>query len=474
MAKTPPRRSHRRLIRCLPLALVLALLAAACGGDDGTTSTRDTASEATTPAEAADIPEPSDEPDATASEAADAGSESDSASDSGEAVVLSFVGPETPEAMAPVIAAFEEQNPMITVEYESVPFNDLNSIIQTRVGAGDSDPDVYTADQPRIAALVDRGLLLDITDEVGDISDLVIQSSIDASTVDDRLYALPISTSTQLLYYNSALLEAAGTDLPSMDPADRLTWEQVRTDAAAAQEAGAEFGMMWDQVNRYYQLQPLPESAGGGSGVGPDELDIDVTGDGWVQAMTYYGDAFADGLAARGVPPEQTPDMFASGQVAYFVGGPWWLPTFDDAEGLEFGVAPHPYFEGGEEVTPTGAWSWGVSSSSDHPQEALQFIQFAALDDDGALATAQGFPLPPANLSTFESYYADNQVVDGVAELISYELENTSRIRPRTRGYVELEEFMGQAFEDIRNGSDPAETLQAAQENIQQAWSRLE
>ncbi|MDQ3543854.1 MAG: sugar ABC transporter substrate-binding protein, partial [Actinomycetota bacterium] len=61
-----------------------------------------------------------------------------------------------------------------------------------------------------------------------------------------------------------------------------------------------------------------------------------------------------------------------------------------------------------------------------------------------------------------------------VGDLISYELANTSRIRPRTRGYVEFEEFMGQAFEDIRNGSDPATALQSAQDLIEQAWSRLD
>ena len=470
--KATTRSRRRSLARLAAVPVALALVAAACGSDD------DDADEAEAPAEATEAPAEADDStesdesesadDAEATEGTDAPAE-----EPAEQVVLSFVGPEAPEAMDPVIAAFEAANPGITVEYESVPFNDLNSIIQTRVGAGDADPDVYTADQPRIAALVDRGLLLDITDEVGDLSGIVIESSIEASTVGDRLYALPISTSTQLLYYNVGLLDAAGIEAPSIDPAERLTWETVFGEAQLAQEAGAEFGMMWDQVNRYYQLQPLPESAGGGSGVGPGELDIDVTNDEWVAAMTFYGQAFESGVAARGVPPEQTPDMFANGQVAYFVGGPWWLPMFAGTEGLEFGVAPHPYFDGGEEVTPTGAWSWGVNPNSDNAAEAVAFIEFAALDPEGALATAQGFPLPPANLSTFESYYADNVLVEGVADLISYELENTSRIRPRTMGYVEFEEFMGQAFEDIRNGSDPASALQSAQDNIEQAWSRL-
>ena len=189
------------------------------------------------------------------------------------------------------------------------------------------------------------GSLLDLSSHVGGIEG-VIQSSLDASTVDGKLHALPISTSSQILYYNKKLLDAAGIDMPSIDPADRMTWEEVRAAGAKAQEAGAEFGFMWDQINRYYQLQPLAESAGGGSGIGPGQLDIDVTNEGWVKAMTFYAAAFEDGLAPRGVQPGQTQDVFASGQIAFFAGGPWWLPLFSGAEGLEFGVAPYPYFEG--------------------------------------------------------------------------------------------------------------------------------
>lgn len=386
-------------------------------------------------------------------------------------ITLTFVGPESPTSMEPVIAAFEAANPTIRVNYESVPFKDLNSIIQARVGAGDADPDIYTADQPRIAALVDRGMLLDLSPYV-DVIEGVIQSSVDASTVDGKLYALPISTSSQITYYNKSLLDAAGIAHPSIDPAERMTWEDMRENGEKSRAAGSDFGFMWDQINRYYQLQPLVESAGGGSGIGPGQLDIDVTNEGWVKAMTFYAATFADGLAPRGVQPGQTKDVFANGDIAYFVGGPWWMGFFNKAENLDYGIAPHPYFEGGEEVTPTGAWSWGVNPNSDNVDAAVAFVKFAALDPNGALETAKGFGLPPANLSTFEAYYSGNQTVEGVADLIKSELANTSRIRPRSTGYVEFETFIGNAFEDIRNGAEPADALATAQTAIERAWSR--
>ncbi|MGY8791149.1 MAG: ABC transporter substrate-binding protein, partial [Pseudomonadales bacterium] len=238
-----------------------------------------------------------------------------------EDVTLTFVGPQAPSSMEPVIAAFEAANPTVKVNYESIPFKDLNSVLQARVGAGDPNPDVYTADQPRIAALVDRSMLLDLSPYVDKIEG-VIQSSVDASTVDGKLYALPISTSSQITYYNKKLLDNAGIDHPSINPSGRMTWEEMRANGEKSKAAGSDFGFMWDQINRYYQLQPLAESAGGGSGIILEESKVDVTNDGWIKAMTFYASTFADGLAPRGVQPGQTKDVFANGNIAYFVGGP--------------------------------------------------------------------------------------------------------------------------------------------------------
>jgi len=391
-----------------------------------------------------------------------------------DTVTLSFVGPEANTTMQPVIDAFQAANPNIIVNYEQVPFADLNDILQTRIGGGDSTPDIFTADQPRIPALVDRGFLEDITNDVGDISDRVIQSSIDASTVNGRLYALPMSTSTQLLYYNADLLEVAGIDLPTMDPQDRLTWEALTEAAVAAQEAGAEYGFMFDQVSRVYQILPLPESLGGGNGISTDDpLSPAFTNDAWVDALTFYGDLFKSGIAPRGVPPEQTPDLFASGRVAFFVGGPWWLPLFSGIDGLNFGVSAHPYFADGEPVTPTGAWSWGINPNTQYREEALQFLTFAALTAEGASAAAINFPLPPANIAAFEEVFVNNIEIDGLGDLILYELQNTAVIRPLTVGFIQFEEIVGQAMEDIRNGADVSTTLETATEDLQAAWSRL-
>lgn len=395
-----------------------------------------------------------------------------------EQVSLSFLGPQSATALEPVIAAFEEQHPNIDVTYESVPFAEFNDIIQTRLGAGDALPDIYTADQPRMQALVARDFLLDLTDLVEVPDGMFLDHTIEASSVDGRLYALPSSTSTAVMYYNIDLLEQAGVEPPSNDPEQRPTWEEMVEAARLSQEAGAQWGLMLDQVSRIYQFLPLAESLGGGSGVtGPDDLEPAVMNDDWIEAATFYGSLYADELAPRGVAGPQTVDLFANGQLAFFVGGPWHHIVFDEQDDLNYGIAAHPYFEGGEPVTPTGGYSRGINPNSQFQEEALQFIEFETMSTEGAVLSSEGQPIPPANVEALEEYLNrpvwQREETEGAADLMRHELTTTARLRPPTAGYVVFEDIMGATLEDIANGAEPAVALEGASEQLVDAWARL-
>lgn len=382
-----------------------------------------------------------------------------------------------PEAFQPVIDAFQAAHPNITVEYQSIPFNDFNAVLGARIGGGDDTIDVFDADMPRIDAYALRGWLADVTDAFPDIAEQVDPGSLEAATVDGRLLAMPYQTSTNLMYYNRAHLEAAGLELPSAGQDARMTWEQVAQDARAAQGAGAEWGLVFDQIDRYYQLEPLMVSVGGGTGgTGEGNLSPDVENEGWLKAMTWYGGLFAEGLSPRGVAAAETPDLFAGGQVAYFVGGPWWAPKFVAEEGLDFGVAPFPAFEGGTAASPTGGWALGLNPNSENRDAALIFMRFVGLEAGGYAQHITALAVPPSNLEGAEAFYASPAFADprmaGVVDLMKYELANTATLRLQNVGYVEFEDVMTRTFSDIINGADPAEALSAATMELDEAWDR--
>ena len=394
-------------------------------------------------------------------------------------VTITFLNSERPETYQPVIAEFERENPGITVRDETVPFDQLNAQVQARVGTGDTGIDVYGVDEPRIPALATRRLLLDLSAVRDQVTRATSAEALAITSYDGKLYALPEWTSTQLLYYNEDLLRKAGVASPPADVRQRLTWEQVLAFAGAAQKAGARWGVGFDQVDRYYQLQPLFESSGAGSGLtGPRMLTPAVNTAKWAQTLDWYGGLYKSGLSPRGIAPEQMPDLFRDGQLAFFVGGPWNFRSFEQVAGLHWGIAPHPYFAGGKPVTPTDSWAVGISPHSQHQAEALKFALFMTVNTKGDLLTTAQNPLPPANSNAFSQHVEQASAGGGAATapygaILSYELQHTAVSRPRTVGYVIFEQIMNRAFSDVRNGADAKPELARTDAQIQTAFSRL-
>jgi ABC-type glycerol-3-phosphate transport system substrate-binding protein len=396
-----------------------------------------------------------------------------------EDVTINFLHAQNERTYVPAIEAFEKANPGIKVRQQIVPFDQLNAQIQARIGAGDDSIDIYGADEPRVPALAKRGLLKDLSSETEKVTAATTPEAVSATSADGKLFALPQWTSTQLLFYNKELLEKAGIEPPSADPAKRMTWDELLANAKKAQEAGAKYGFGFEQVDRYYQLQPLFESSGAGSGLtGEGLLTPDVNSPKWVETMTWYGDLYKNGLAPRGISADQMSPLFLNGQIAYFVAGPWNFFDFGKSESLKWGIAPHPYFKDGKPVTATDSWAVGISPHSKHPEEALKFALYTTVDDEGALLTTAANPLPPANKAAFKKNVEEQTKLGGEAtapygDLLAFELSKTSISRPRTVGYVAFEEVMNRAFSDVRNGADPKQVLDRAEKQLQAAFSRL-
>lgn len=396
-----------------------------------------------------------------------------------QAVTLNFLAAERPDVVAPVIEAFQKANPDIRVAYTQVPFDNLNAQVQARIGARDPGIDVYGADTPRIPAFASRGFLLDLEPYRAEIEKVSNGTAVNAVSYDGKIWAFPMWTSTQLLFYNRDLLQKAGIEAPSATPTDRLTWDATLDLAKKAKEAGSPWGFSFEQVDRYYQLQPLFESAGGGSGLtGEGNLTPDITNDAWVKAAEWYQNLYTTELSPRGVPPEQMPDLFANGQMAFFVGGPWNFGRFNAVKGLNYGVAPVPYFKDGKPATPTDSWAIGINPYAANKDAAIKFAQFLSIDPEGNYLTVSANPLPPTNNQAYERYNSEiaklgNGIGPAAQAIITEEINNSAVGRPRSIGYVAFEDVMNRAFSDIRNGADVRQTLEQAQSQLTSTLSRV-
>ncbi len=245
-----------------------------------------------------------------------------------------------------------------------------------------------------------------------------------------------------------------------------MTWEQLTTDAKKAKDAGAKYGFLFGQFDRYYQLEPLPVQLGGSVGAtGDGNLTPDFTSDAWVKAFTWYRSLFEDGVSPRGMKSEQTDPAFLAGQAAYMVEGPWLLPQLQ-ASKVDWGVAPQPVFEGGKPATPTGSWSLGMNPFSKQKEAAAVFLNWMTVVTVAATSSTAPIrswrPAWRARRSTSRRRSSPRRRARTRPASSTSRRSNTAVNRVPTIGYIEFETIMNQAFADIRNGADPKTALDKA------------
>jgi alpha-glucoside transport system substrate-binding protein len=119
----------------------------------------------------------------------------------------------------------------ITVKWSKV--ENINQLIMTKIQANDT-PDIAMIPQPGVVAdIVDRGAAQPL-DDVVDMAALessMVPGTLDAGTVDDKLYGLLTSMNVKsLVFYNKKAWDEAGYEAPtSIDELNDLT-EQIKSD----------------------------------------------------------------------------------------------------------------------------------------------------------------------------------------------------------------------------------------------------
>jgi len=401
------------------------------------------------------------------------------AADSGGPVTVNFLNPHAGKYDA-VIALFEEQNPDITIKQQSVPYDELVSQTQARLSQRDTSVDVLAVDPPRIANMVDQDFLTDESDSLEKMEDEFSAVGLESTEVDGKPWAYPMWTSDNFLFYNKAVLAKAGIEAPGGTDADRLTFEEVLADSKQIVDSGAaKYGFGIEQPDRYYALQPIAAGMGAGSGLtGDDNLTAAVDTDEWEAFGEWYAKLFSDGLSPRGIDTSGMPDLLMSGQVGFLLANPVILNDVTTRLGDDWGIAPHPYFDGQDVVTPTDSWAFGISAFSTQKEASRKFVQFLTMNPEGIETVTKDLPFPPvatAGVAAYEQYLADlapAQTAD-LPELLKVDGDESAVHRPVSKGYVQFETVMNKAFDDIRNGADVRETLASAQSELERQLGRL-
>ena len=116
------------------------------------------------------------------------------------------------------VKKFEEANPGIKLNLEVVSWNDIYTVVSTRI-SNNNAPDILNIDT--FADYANEGLLLPVSDYCPEelFADF-FPSFIEQSVIDGVCWAVPDLASARALYYNADILEEAGVEVPT-------TWAEL-------------------------------------------------------------------------------------------------------------------------------------------------------------------------------------------------------------------------------------------------------
>lgn len=434
---SPGRRATPRRLGLGAILAGLAIVAAACGTNDGSTAPGGGASQA---------------PGGGASQAPDA-----SPAGPVEGTLTVWAMGNEGVKLKVLADAFMADNPGTTVNVTPVDWGQAVAKLQTAI-AGGQTPDVSQMGTDMMGQFAETGALETVPASFD--SKAFFESAWNTNIVGDTVFGVPWYVETRLLYYRTDIAEKAGiTAAPA-------TMDELTTMAKAMQSKGeAKWGISLGTKN-WQEYLPFLWSNGGA--VMDDAGTFQLNSPQAVEALTMYSSYFTEGLSPTTVPEgfDITP-AFVSGTHPMFFSGPWHLGLIKEAGGAElegkWAIAPMPKAE--SSTSFLGGSNLVVYKASENKDLAWKFVQY--LTDP---ATQVAWYAEVTDLPAVASAWDDAALkADPNVALFGEQLKST-QAQPAISTWSELGEALNATLEKLTTGGmtpqDAADAMQADAERI--------
>ena len=311
-------------------------------------------------------------------------------------------------AFKELIKKFNEQYPNVTINYQSVPFDQAQNKFKTAAESGSGAPDILRAEVAWVPEFASLGYLyaLDGTPLLEDNE--FLETPLSSNVYDGKTYGVPQVTDTLGLMYNKKLFAKAGIESAP------TTWDEVTEDAKLLKEKAGVDGIYLNAAG--YFMLPFMYGEGGDL-VDTDAQKIVVNSDENVAGIKVAQEMVKSGAAAKPDANDSYGTMmtlFKAGKVGMIMNGPWEVanissdPKFGGFENL--GIAPVPAGSAGAGA-PVGGHNYVIYSGMDENKAdaAIAFVKFMSSAQSEAFI-ADKLGLLPGNADAYD-LVSDNEKV---------------------------------------------------------------
>ncbi|MDQ4065416.1 MAG: sugar ABC transporter substrate-binding protein [Actinomycetota bacterium] len=288
-------------------------------------------------------------------------------------------------------SAFEDDNRDVEVQLVEIAEKDAHlARLSTAFAAGDP-PDVFLVNFREYSQFVIRGAVSPIADHLEtagiDVADYY-EPPIEAFTFDGALQCMPQNVSSLVVYYNTALFDAAGVKAPH----DGWDWDEFR---AVAERLTTDRVRGVGIEPNIIRVAPFVWSNGGEITDHPERPTRFTLNEPEARtALEFIVGLVHDGLVPteNEVAAQDLETRFAAGKLAMMLSSRRDTPSFREVAGLDFDVLPMPRAD--EQVGILHSDAYCIAAQSDAQDLAARFIGFATGETGQSIAALGGRTVP--------------------------------------------------------------------------------
>jgi multiple sugar transport system substrate-binding protein len=362
-----------------------------------------------------------------------------------------------------IVAAFEQQNPSIKVQVQSLPYANYATSLQTDI-AGGTAPDTFELDQQSLVSFASSGALLDLAGPAAADPSYnaaaYTPANLKAAQYQGKQYALPEDFSDVVLIYNKSLFEKAGVPLPTSS----WTWKDEQ--AAALKLTDSKAGVWGDYqpitFNEFYKA--LDQA--GGSFLSADGKTATFDSPQGVAAATWLigkNNVTMPDYAKTGSTPDFDTNLFKAGKLAMWHNGNW---QFDTLKSVPFGwdVAVEP----GDTQKASAVFqdSVAISATTQHSSAAFKWLTFLTASQTTAQTrVASSWELPTlSDTSKLSGYLSQGNPANRQAVLDAL---NSQATQPVIAKQQQMQDIVNNALANAAAGrEDVTKALSGAAQQV--------
>lgn len=373
-----------------------------------------------------------------------------------------------------VSSAWNEEHPnkKITFEINVVSHSDFYDLLSAAVGSGTA-PDLAMVDSVWVAGLAKSGFLYALEDlgsqwNHSDFGEGLYPVFVDANSLDDRLYGLPVKADTSLLWYRRDWF-AQEALTPPQDWDDLLhigthfLRPEVQERHGLAYPLAFPGGRAGGEAT-VYNLMPFVWSAGGEI-FDPERGCVTLNAPATWRALRFLQGSIhryhVSSPDVIGYGHDISPRLFAEGKVAMALGGSYEAEIIqavshwsDEDFCQRVGMVAPPAAPGGESVSTVGGTSYVILRQCKRPALVMDVLKVATDPDAiGNLYRSMWLNLPNPS---FDAMLASETepLLTQMSKMVA-----AGRARPSIPEYVKVSRQLQRMFEAAISSGEPVDDV---------------